>query len=152
MSWVDYVGFLAALTVLATFCMDTILPLRGLAIASNLLFIVYGTAGQLYPVLLLHALLLPINISKIVQLVRKNRLTRVLPSVARVQRGQDRRLRSILREGGHAELTEGISSCRSAHWRESLADLHRWLQHVNRGNVRVERHDPGSDDQANPGS
>ena len=73
MSWVDYVGFLAALTVLATFCMDTILPLRGLAIASNILFIVYGTAGQLYPVLLLHALLLPINISKIVQLVRKNR-------------------------------------------------------------------------------
>ena len=73
MSWVDYVGFLAALTVLATFCMDTILPLRGLAIASNILFIVYGTAGQLYPVLLLHALLLPININKIVQLVRKNR-------------------------------------------------------------------------------
>jgi hypothetical protein len=73
MSWVDYVGFLAALTVLATFCMDTILLLRGIAIASNILFIVYGTAAQLYPVLLLHALLLPINISKIVQLVRKNR-------------------------------------------------------------------------------
>ena len=73
MSWVDYVGFLAALTVLATFCMDTILPLRGLAIASNILFIVYGLAAQLYPVLLLHALLLPINISKIFQFVRKNR-------------------------------------------------------------------------------
>ena len=73
MSWVDYVGFLAALTVLATFCMDTILPLRGLAIASNILFIVYGLAAQLYPVLLLHAVLLPINISKIVQLVIKNR-------------------------------------------------------------------------------
>ena len=62
MSWVDYVGFLAALTVLATFCMNTILPLRGLAIASNILFIVYGFAAQLYPVLLLHAVLLPINI------------------------------------------------------------------------------------------
>ena len=71
MSWIDYVGFLAALTVLATFCMDTILPLRGLAILSNILFIVYGIGEQLYPVLLLHALLLPINISKIVQLVRK---------------------------------------------------------------------------------
>ena len=53
--------------------MDTILPLRGLAIASNILFIVYGFAAQLYPVLLLHAVLLPINISKIVQIVRKNR-------------------------------------------------------------------------------
>jgi hypothetical protein len=67
MSWIDFVGYLAALTVLATFCMDTIVPLRGLAIASNVLFILYGIAGQLYPVLLLHAVLLPVNIVKIVQ-------------------------------------------------------------------------------------
>ena len=95
MSWVDYVGFLAALTVLATFCMDTILPLRGLAIASNILFIVYGTAGQLYPVILLHALLLPINISKIVQLVRKNRFDARAAICCARPREQDRRLRSI---------------------------------------------------------
>jgi hypothetical protein len=68
MSWIDFVGYLAALTVLGTFCMDTIVPLRGLAIASNVLFILYGLAGQLYPVLVLHAVLLPINIVKIVQL------------------------------------------------------------------------------------
>jgi len=68
MTWIDFVGYLAALTVLMTFCMDTIVPLRGLAIASNVLFIVYGVAGQLYPVLLLHALLLPINVIKIVRL------------------------------------------------------------------------------------
>jgi len=68
MSWIDFVGYLAALAVLATFCMDTIVPLRGLAIASNVLFILYGIAGHLYPVLLLHALLLPINIVKIIQL------------------------------------------------------------------------------------
>jgi hypothetical protein len=55
MTWIDFVGYLAALTVLMTFCMDTIVPLRGLALASNFLFIVYGIAGQLYPVLLLHA-------------------------------------------------------------------------------------------------
>ena len=68
MSWIDFVGYLAALMVLATFCMDTIVPLRGLAIASNLLFILYGIAGQLYPVLLLHAVLLPVNIVKVVRL------------------------------------------------------------------------------------
>jgi len=68
MSWIDFVGYLAALMVLTTFCMDTIVPLRGLAIASNLLFILYGIAGQLYPVLLLHAVLLPVNIVKIVRL------------------------------------------------------------------------------------
>jgi hypothetical protein len=44
MSWIDFVGYLAALMVLATFCMDTIVPLRGLAIASNVLFILYGIA------------------------------------------------------------------------------------------------------------
>jgi len=44
MSWIDFVGYLAALMVLATFCMDTIVPLRGLAIASNVLFIFYGIA------------------------------------------------------------------------------------------------------------
>jgi hypothetical protein len=68
MSWIDFVGYLAALMVLATFCMDTIVPPRGLAIASNVLFILYGIAGQLYPVLLLHAVLLPVNIAKIVRL------------------------------------------------------------------------------------
>ena len=68
MTWIDFVGYLAALTVLMTFCMDTIVPLRELAIASNVLFIVYGIAGQLYPVLLLHALLLPINVTKMVRL------------------------------------------------------------------------------------
>jgi hypothetical protein len=67
-SWVDFVGYLAAFTVLATFCMNTIVPLRGLAIVSNILFIVYGIAGHLYPVFVLHAVLLPINVLKIVQL------------------------------------------------------------------------------------
>jgi hypothetical protein len=42
MTWIDFVGYLAALTVLMSVCMDTIVPLRGLAIASNVLFIVYG--------------------------------------------------------------------------------------------------------------
>jgi membrane glycosyltransferase len=68
MSWIDFLGYMAALTVLATFCMDTIVPLRGLAIASNVLFILYGIAGHLYPVFFLHAVLLPVNIVKIVQL------------------------------------------------------------------------------------
>jgi hypothetical protein len=67
-SWIDFVGYMAALTVLATFCMDTIVPLRGLAIVSNVLFILYGIAGHLYPVFFLHAVLLPINVLKIVQL------------------------------------------------------------------------------------
>jgi hypothetical protein len=68
MSWIDLVGYLAALTVLATFCMDTIVPLRAVAVVSNVLFIVYGLGEHLYPVFLLHAVLLPVNILKIAQL------------------------------------------------------------------------------------
>jgi hypothetical protein len=68
MTWIDFVGYLAALTVLATFCMDTIVTLRGVAIASNVLFILYGIAGHLYPVFFLHAVLLPVNIVKMVNL------------------------------------------------------------------------------------
>jgi hypothetical protein len=33
MSWIDFVGYVAALTVPATFCMNTIVPLRKCEIA-----------------------------------------------------------------------------------------------------------------------
>jgi hypothetical protein len=39
-----------------------------LAIASNMAFIAYGYLGDLAPVLLLHTLLLPVNICRLVQL------------------------------------------------------------------------------------
>ena len=72
LSWIDIVGYLAAVTVLMTFCMNTFVPLRGIAIVSNLLFITYGIAGHLYPVFVLHAVLLPINVVKILQLQQRN--------------------------------------------------------------------------------
>lgn len=57
----DLVGLLAAACVLATFSMQSMMALRAFAIASNVLFIVYGAAAQLMPIVLLHAILLPIN-------------------------------------------------------------------------------------------
>lgn len=57
----DLVGLLAATCVLATFCMQSMLALRAFAIISNVLFIVYGAGAQLVPIVLLHAILLPIN-------------------------------------------------------------------------------------------
>jgi hypothetical protein len=65
MHWIDLVGFAAAFTVLASFCMTTIVSLRSVAIASNMLFIIYGMLGHIYPVLLLHVTLLPINLIKL---------------------------------------------------------------------------------------
>ena len=57
----NVIGFLAATCVLASFAMQSMIALRAFAIASNLLFIVYGATSHLIPIVLLHALLLPIN-------------------------------------------------------------------------------------------
>jgi len=61
MWWVDIVGYAAALAVLGSFCMSTIVPLRILAVVSNVLFGVYGVLAHLYPVFFLHTILLPNN-------------------------------------------------------------------------------------------
>jgi hypothetical protein len=68
MSWVDIVGYAAAFAVLGSFCMTTIVPLRILAVVSNLLFGTYGVMAHLYPVFVLHSILLPINLFKLAQL------------------------------------------------------------------------------------
>ena len=68
MSAIDLLGYSAALAVLATFCMSSIVHLRILAILSNGLFGLYGLLAHLYPVFLLHAILLPINLLKLAQL------------------------------------------------------------------------------------
>jgi len=67
MNTVEGIGYLAASLVLATFCMKSMDALRLAAIASNMAFIAYGYFGHLTPVLLLHALLLPINIYRLVE-------------------------------------------------------------------------------------
>jgi glycerol-3-phosphate acyltransferase PlsY len=70
MSWITLLGFTAALTVLVSFCMTTIISLRSVAIVSNLLFILYGLLGHIYPVLFLHLTLLPINLIKLHRIYR----------------------------------------------------------------------------------
>jgi hypothetical protein len=57
----DLLGYAAAAMVLVTFLAQSITALRALAIVSNVLFIVYAALAWLPPVLLLHALLLPLN-------------------------------------------------------------------------------------------
>jgi ABC-type glycerol-3-phosphate transport system permease component len=60
------VGYLAASLVFATFCAKRIVPLRVLAIASNIAFVGYGYVGELWPIVILHiALLLPLNIYRL---------------------------------------------------------------------------------------
>ena len=75
-SWIDGVGYLASALVLLTFCMGTMLNLRAIAIFSNLAFIGYGLGAGIYPVLILHVILLPLNTMLLIQmavLLRKAR-------------------------------------------------------------------------------
>jgi CRP/FNR family transcriptional regulator, cyclic AMP receptor protein len=79
MSWVTLLGYAASAAVLATFCMNTMIPLRVVALASNVLFMAYGYADHLYPVFILHAILLPVNALRLLQFHRLVREMREAP-------------------------------------------------------------------------
>jgi CRP/FNR family cyclic AMP-dependent transcriptional regulator len=61
MDLVDALGFLAAILVLLTFCMNSMTKLRLVALLSNVAFVAYGIAAELLPVMVLHGVLMPIN-------------------------------------------------------------------------------------------
>jgi ABC-type glycerol-3-phosphate transport system permease component len=58
-------GYVAASLVLATFCAKRMVSLRALAISSNVAFITYGLAAQLWPIVMLHVIMLPLNVSRL---------------------------------------------------------------------------------------
>jgi len=68
--WIDLIGWVASAAVLATFCMNTMMPLRVLAIISNVLFCAFGAVAHIFPVLILHAILLPVNVVRLIQIRR----------------------------------------------------------------------------------
>jgi hypothetical protein len=72
---IDLAGFLACSLVLATFAMRSMGRLRLLAILSNLAFIYYAAALGLIPILLLHAILLPLNLWRLLELRKGDRGT-----------------------------------------------------------------------------
>jgi hypothetical protein len=74
--WILLAGWLASLLVFSAFFMKTMLPLRLTAVGSNVGFITYallgldyGIFGRLYPILVLHSCLLPLNVIRLRQLI-----------------------------------------------------------------------------------
>lgn len=65
--WFDLLGYGASGLVLLAFSLRSITALRTVAIASNLLFVLYAVYAGLMPVLLLHAVLLPLNLWRLWQ-------------------------------------------------------------------------------------
>ncbi len=65
---IELIGYLASVLVFSTFYMKTMIPLRSVAIASNVAFITYGYLAGLYPVFFLHVVLLPLNLWRLYQM------------------------------------------------------------------------------------
>jgi hypothetical protein len=57
----DLTGCIAAILVFAAFSAKRMVPLRTLGVASNIAFAVYASMAGLWPIFLLHSILLPMN-------------------------------------------------------------------------------------------
>ena len=70
-------GWLAAALTLVSFFQKRMIPLRALAIAANVVFIVYALLVQAWHVAALHAILLPFNITRLIEMKRLTEKVRV---------------------------------------------------------------------------
>lgn len=78
MPFVEILGYIASGAVFVTFWMRTMIPLRIIAIVSNVLFLGYGMWADLAPIVILHGALAPLNILRLVQALRlRQRLHRI---------------------------------------------------------------------------
>jgi CRP/FNR family transcriptional regulator, cyclic AMP receptor protein len=75
--WIVVAAWVASILVFCAFFMKTMIPLRIVAITSNAAFIAYallglhyGVFGRVYPILVLHSLLLPLNVRRLHELRR----------------------------------------------------------------------------------
>ena len=93
--WVQLVGYAASVLVFSTFYMKTMIPLRCVAITSNVAFLTYGYFAGLYPVFLLHTVLLPLNVFRLHQMYQAQGAA---PSIARA--GPLPRVDAPLRQAG----------------------------------------------------
>ncbi len=72
----EWLGYAAAAFVFATFSVKTMVPLRAIAVVSNILFLTYGYLHPAYPVFVLHLALLPLNIWRLRQMLSLVRETK----------------------------------------------------------------------------
>jgi hypothetical protein len=74
MHWVEILGYCGALLTLGTYGMKRMIPLRVIGMCANCLFITYGFLAPVYPQLVLHGVLLPLNafrLREMLQLIGK---------------------------------------------------------------------------------
>jgi hypothetical protein len=81
--WVDLAGYVASSLVFLTFYMKDMIPLRIVALCSNVAFLVYAGSLHLAPIFILHSALIPINARRLLCAWREQqaRSKRSLPGV-----------------------------------------------------------------------
>ena len=68
MDCLQLLGFLAAFLMFSTFYMKNMIPLRIIGMASNATFIIYAVNAEVWPLLVLHTVLLPMNFFRLIQM------------------------------------------------------------------------------------
>lgn len=71
---IEAVGWLAAALKVATFSMKSMIPLRIVAMASSVCFIIYSGVFQIWPLLAIELVLLPINAYRLYGIIAVRRL------------------------------------------------------------------------------
>ena len=69
-SYVDLIGYLGGTVTLWGLFQKTMIPLRVGAVIGNVGFMAFGLMVPSYPTLILHALLLPLNAYRMMQMIR----------------------------------------------------------------------------------
>src|SRR6056297_656836 len=74
--WIELVGWIAAGLTLAAYSCRTMLPLRFTAVGANVFFASYGALAEIYPTLVLHVVLLPLNAYRLWEILNLTRRAR----------------------------------------------------------------------------
>lgn len=72
----DVAGYLGGILIVLSFFKTTMIPLRAIGAMSNLCFVAYGYMDALYPIMMLHAVLFPLNVVRLYQMAKLVRRVR----------------------------------------------------------------------------
>lgn len=70
MFWIEAVGFCGSILAVLTYWMREMIPLRIVAVVGCVCFLTYGLLIGSYPLILMEATLLPINLYRLAELLR----------------------------------------------------------------------------------
>jgi CRP/FNR family transcriptional regulator, cyclic AMP receptor protein len=122
---------LAALLVVISAFVRTMIPLRWLAVGSNVGFIVYGLLHPNLLMVLLHSVLLPVNLWRVLQMVRLTRVVRAAADPQQIALWLRPHMRSRRYKAGAMVFERGAAADRLyflADGEIELSDIGRHLQ------------------------